>query len=360
MIIHVLACDYDGTIAADGRVTDATARALTLARESGRKLVLVTGRILPDLQRTYPECEGMFDAIVAENGAVLYRPRTRELKFLGVPPETNLLRALLQRRVAFDLGTSSIHTEAAAAEVVIAAIRETGLERTLVFNRGSLMILPAGITKGSGLEAALSAMELSPHNAVAIGDAENDHAFLGLCECAVAVGDAVPAVREQADYVTRAPGANGAVEFIQEHVMTDLAEILPRIVRHQLLLGEQRDGADVTISAHGTNLLIVGPSGSGKSTVTGVLVERLVETGRSVFLLDPEGDYRTLAELEGVLTLGGKGEHGLPAPEDLDQLFRHPKTSLVLDLSSLSRAEKVTYGTKALAVAMAVTGGRGE
>jgi hydroxymethylpyrimidine pyrophosphatase-like HAD family hydrolase/energy-coupling factor transporter ATP-binding protein EcfA2 len=359
MIIHVLACDYDGTIAADGRVADATARALARARESGRKLVLVTGRTLPDIQRTYPECEGMFDAIVAENGAVLYRPGTREVKILGDPPETSLLQALLRRRVAFDLGTSSIHTDAAAAEAAIAAIRETGLERKLVFNRDSLMLLPAGVTKGSGLEAALMAMELSPHNAVAIGDAENDHAFLALCECAVAVADAVPALRERADYVTRAPGARGTVEFIEEHVVKDLDEIIPYIGRHQILLGEQRDGTGVTISAHGTNLLIVGPSGSGKSTVTGVLVERLVETGRSVCLLDPEGDYQTLSELEGVVTLGGKGEHGLPAPEDLDQLFRHPKTSLVLDFSSMSRAEKVTYGTKALTVAMAVRGSAG-
>ncbi len=359
MIIHVLACDYDGTIAADGRVAEATGRALKRARESGRKLVLVTGRTLPDLQRIYPECERMFDAIVAENGAVLFRPGTREVKALGDPPETGLLQALLRRKVVFDLGTSSIHTAAAAAEVAIAAIREAGLERKLVFNRGSLMLLPAGITKGSGLEAALAAMELSPHNAVGIGDAENDHAFLGLCECAVAVGDAVPAVRERADYVTRAPGAHGAVEFIEEHVMKDLKEILPHIVRHQLLLGERRDGTGVTISAHGTNLLIVGPSGSGKSTVTGVLVERLVETGRSVCLLDPEGDYQTLSELEGVVVLGGKGELGLPAPEDLNQLFRHPKNSLVLNLSAMSRAEKVTYGTKALAVAMALRGSTG-
>lgn len=359
MIIHVLACDYDGTIAENGRVAEPTARALERVRQSGRKLVLVTGRTLPDLQRAYPEGERMFDAIVAENGAVFYQPGSREIKVLGDPPEPSLLQALRRRKVVFDMGMSSIHTAAAAAEVAIAAIREVGLERKLVFNRGSLMLLPAGVTKGSGLEAALAAMELSPRNAVAIGDAENDHAFLALCECAVAVGDAVAALRERADYVTRAPAARGAVEFIEEHVMKDLVEIVPHIVRHQLLLGERRDGTGVTISAHGTNLLIVGPSGSGKSTVAGVLVERLVETGRSVCLLDPEGDYHTLSELEGVVVLGGKGEHGLPAPEDLNQLFRHPKTSLVLNLSTMSRAEKVTYGTKALAVAMAVRGSTG-
>src|SRR5262249_21878129 len=43
VIVHVLACDYDGTIADDGRVTRDTAAVLARVRESGRKLFLVTG-----------------------------------------------------------------------------------------------------------------------------------------------------------------------------------------------------------------------------------------------------------------------------------------------------------------------------
>lgn len=359
MIVHVLACDYDGTIADAGRVADATARALERVRESGRKVLLVTGRTLPDLQEVYPDCDRMFDAIVAENGALLSFPARREVRTLGDPPEPALLQALRERDVPFVLGTSSIHTTAAAAELALAAIREARLERTLVFNRDSLMLLPGGVTKRSGLEAALAAMELSPHNIVGIGDAENDHAFLALCEYAVAVADAVPALCERADYVTRAPGARGVLEFIEEHVLKDLAELLPQVARHQLALGEEAGGAPVTIPAHGTNLLIVGPSGSGKSTVAGVLVERLIETGRSVCLLDPEGDYQTLAEVEGVVVLGGKGEHTLPTPEELDQLLRHPRTSLVLNLSAMSRAEKVGFGTKVLAMILTVRGSIG-
>ncbi len=359
MIIHALACDYDSTIAEDGRVAEATARALERVRESGRKLVLVTGRTLPHLREVCPDCGRMFDAIVAENGAVLSLPGAREVKALGEPPEPALLHALLRRGVPFALGSSSIHTAAALAEPALAAIRETGLERTLVFNRESLMLLPAGVTKGSGLEAALTALELSPHNAVGIGDGENDHAFLALCEFGVAVADAVPALRERADYVTRAPEADGVIEFIEEHVLKDLVEVLSRIPRHQLTLGEDAAGAPVAVPAHGTNLLIVGPSGTGKSNVAGVLVERLVEKGRSVCLLDPEGDYQTLAELKGVVALGGKGEHALPTNQELEQLLRHPKTSLVLNLSAMSRPEKVTYGAKALGAIKAVRNSSG-
>ncbi|HEV8309377.1 MAG TPA: HAD hydrolase family protein, partial [Methylomirabilota bacterium] len=331
----------------------ATAAVLDRVRETGRKLMLVTGRMLLDLRGVCPEADRLFDVVVAENGAVLYFPARRELRTLGDPPEPRLVEALGRHGVAFDFGSSIIASHERYAEEALAAIREAGVERTLVFNKGSMMLLPGGVTKGTGLAAALSAESLSPHNTVGIGDAENDHAFLALCECAVAVADAIPAIRERADHVTRAPNGRGVAEFVEEHVLADLVEIVPRIARHHLQLGERVDGTPVTIPAHATNLLIVGPSGSGKSTLTGVLVERLVEAGRTVCLLDPEGDYETLRELEGVVALGGKAEQALPAPDDLGQLLLHPRTSLVLDLSAMSRSEKVSYATKALATVAA-------
>lgn len=352
--VHVLACDYDGTIADAGRVADTTRAALARVRESGRKLLLVTGRVLPDLRRVCPDLDEMFDAVVAENGAVLYFPARREVRALGAPPEAALVDALRRQDIPFHLGTSIVASHGVHAEAALAAIRETGVERTLVFNKGDVMLLPGGVTKATGLGAALEAMELSPHNMVGVGDAENDHAFLGICECAVAVADAVAALRERADYVTRAPGSRGVVEFIEEHLLRDLADLLPRLDRHRIPLGLDEAERPVAVPAHGTRLLVVGPSASGKSTLTGVLVERLVESGRSVLLLDPEGDYQTLAELERVVVLGGRGEQALPAPDEIDQLLRQPRRSLVLDLSAMMLGEKVSYATKVLAAVVAV------
>jgi hydroxymethylpyrimidine pyrophosphatase-like HAD family hydrolase/energy-coupling factor transporter ATP-binding protein EcfA2 len=357
--IHVFATDYDGTIAENNRVSDTTARALARVRATGRKLLLVTGRMLPDLQSVCPDLERMFDAVVAENGALVYFPERRDVRTLGDPPETTLVEALRRRGVPFDLGSAILATEAPFAEAALAAIQETGVERTLVFNKGALMLLPGGVTKGTGLATALATLELSPHNMVGIGDAENDHAFLSMCECAVAVADAVPALRERADYVTRGRAAQGAVEFIEEHLLNDLVDIVPRLARHQLRLGEDAGGTPVAVAAHGTRLLIIGPSGSGKSTLTGVLAERVLESGRSMLLIDPEGDYRTLSEIESVVVFGGKGEQALPAPEEMDQLLRHARTSLVLDLSAMTVAEKVAYATKVLAVVAAVRSSTG-
>src|SRR5438093_2447621 len=346
--IHVFACDYDRTIADGGRCSPEVAAALGRGRESGRKILLVTGRMLSDLRSVCADVDRVFDAVVAENGAVLYFPETREARTLGDAPESALAEELRRRGVQFDLGSSIIATVEAYAEAALAAIRETGVERTLVFNKGALMLLPGGVTKGTGLEAALTVLALSPHNSIGIGDAENDHAFLAMSECAVAVADAIPALRERADYVTRAPGSRGVIEFIEEHLVNDLVELMPRLTRHRLTLGESDDREPVTISPHATRLLIVGPSASGKSTLTGLLVERLVESGRSVLLIDPEGDYQAFAELERVVVLGGSSERVLPTPGELRQLLHQPRTSLVLNLSAMTRAEKVAYATKAL------------
>jgi hydroxymethylpyrimidine pyrophosphatase-like HAD family hydrolase len=357
--VHVLACDYDGTIADRGVVPPDAARALNRVRESGRKVLLVTGRMLPDLRSVCPDVDRLFDGVVAENGALLYFPASREVKTLGDAPEPALVEELRRRGVPFVLGSAIVATTEGYAEPALAAIRETGVERTLVFNKGALMLLPGGVTKGTGLEAALTILALSPHNMVGIGDAENDHAFLAMSECAVAVADAVPALRERADYVTRAPGARGVTEFVEEHVVNDLVGLMSRLTRHRVAIGLTHDGAPVTVSPHGTRLLVVGPSATGKSTLTGVLVERLIESGRSVLLVDPEGDYQSLAELERVVVLGGKTERALPTSDELRQLLHQPRTSLVLNLSAMSRAEKAGYAAKALGAVAAVRSATG-
>jgi HAD superfamily hydrolase (TIGR01484 family) len=360
MILHALAVDYDGTIAENGRVHEATAAALARVRESGRRVLLVTGRMLPDLRHVCPGADRMFDAIVAENGAVLYVPERREVKRLADAPEPALLEALQRHGVAFDVGESIIATNAPYAEAALAAIRETGVERTLIFNKGSLMLLPGGVTKGTGLTAALATLELSAHNLAGIGDAENDHAFLGMCECAVAVADAIPALKERADHVTRSNGPGGVVEFVDEHLLEDAVRLVPRLPRHHLELGRRADDVPVTLPAHGTRLLIVGPSASGKSSLTGLLVERLFAAGRSLCLLDPEGDHQSLADLEGVVTLGGTAQGALPSPDELARLLRARNAGLVLNLSGMSMSEKVEYAARALGAVAAVRTASGQ
>jgi HAD superfamily hydrolase (TIGR01484 family) len=97
--------------------------------------------------------------------------------------------------------------------VVLETIAELGLELQVIFNKGAVMVLPSGVNKATGLAAALHELDLSRHNVVGVGDAENDHAFLALCECSVAVANALPALAERCDLVTAAERGAGVEEL---------------------------------------------------------------------------------------------------------------------------------------------------
>src|SRR5213083_2023991 len=96
MRYHALACDYDGTIAWDSSVSQRTIDALLDLKKSGRKLILVTGRELDDLIKVFPPLD-LFDRVVAENGALLYRPATREERPLAHRPPDEFWQQLIKR-----------------------------------------------------------------------------------------------------------------------------------------------------------------------------------------------------------------------------------------------------------------------
>src|SRR5438874_4347790 len=94
----LLACDYDGTLAKDGIVSPQTIDALERVRASGRQLLLVTGRLLEDLQKAFPRLD-LFTSVVAENGALLYHPADSTEQLLGEAPPEQFLQALEERGV---------------------------------------------------------------------------------------------------------------------------------------------------------------------------------------------------------------------------------------------------------------------
>jgi HAD superfamily hydrolase (TIGR01484 family) len=232
-----LATDYDGTLAHDGRVKTATMEALEHLLASGRKLILVTGRELDDLQKVFDHLH-LFEVVVAENGALLYRPNNREEKILAERPPDRFVDMLQSRGVnPISVGRVIVATSEPHETTVLEVIRALDLELQVIFNKGAVMVLPAAVNKASGLAAALADLGLSPHNVVGVGDAENDHAFLGLCECSAAVANALPAVKEKADLVVRGDHGSGVRELINALLAGDLQNTAGRLTRHDILLG---------------------------------------------------------------------------------------------------------------------------
>lgn len=230
-----LATDYDGTLATDGQVEEATLRAIDRWQQSGRKLILITGRQLDDLLTIFPEID-RFDLAVAENGAVLYDPRSQAVQLLGDRPPSVFIDRL-QAQIQQEAGQLELTGEfsnivrdrnlalLATGQVIVATwtpydrlaidlIEELQLDLQVIRNKGAVMILPTGVDKASGLYAALKMLDLAPEAVIGVGDAENDSAFLELCGYSVAVANALPPVKAHVDWVTEANRGAGVAELI--------------------------------------------------------------------------------------------------------------------------------------------------
>jgi hypothetical protein len=331
MRYHALAADYDGTLAPHGRIDDDTWAALRRLRDSGRKLVMVTGRQLEELLALVPHPD-VFDRIVAENGALVYEPATRETRPTSeAEPPAQFVEALRQRGVdPICVGHTIVATWEPHEDAVLHVIHELGLELQVIFNKGAVMVLPSGVNKATGLAAALLELGLSPHNVVAVGDAENDHALLQSCECGAAVANALDALKDRADLVLRDHHGAGVRELIEHLIANDLAAAAPLLVRHHLLLGKN-GGGDVTIDPYEANILICGTSGSGKSTITNGLLERLCKCGYQYAIVDPEGDY---AADEHAVVLGAPKR--APLVSEILDVLKHPTDNVVANLLGIA------------------------
>jgi hydroxymethylpyrimidine pyrophosphatase-like HAD family hydrolase len=216
-----LALDYDGTAASDGKLSDAASSAIERLRTSGRRVVLVTGRRIGDLLRVLPRST-LFDLIVAENGAVIYDPRSREQIPLAAPLPARFAERLRERGVPLRRGCCGGRDPHPHGGVMLEVIRELGLEIHVIFNRGAVMALPPGINKATGLDFAVRRLGMSRHEIVGIGDGENDHSLLEYCECGVAVANAVESLQEIAAFVTRGANGTGVSELVDELIKNDL------------------------------------------------------------------------------------------------------------------------------------------
>lgn len=359
--LKVVACDLDGTLAEHGQPAAETWEALREARSDGVSpvVILVTSHTLDDFAVAVPRAHimgeaALCDAVVAENGAVVYFPRSDTVTL----PFGHLAPAVIQRLEG--LGAPLEHGEAIVTahpphdQTVLESLRDINDGTTMEHNQDALIVLPPAATKGTGLHYALRELGYSPRNVMACGDAENDDSLFEVSELAVAMSNAPPSIQALADVVL--PQANGvAVQTIVADLVSGLIpEYLPRPSR-RLLLGHRTSGAPVYLdpfSLVNSNLGMFGTNRAdwhsgkhlNKSWLVSSLADMLSKRGYQTCVVDLRGDHRNLGTGDSPHSqfLGG-AETPIPSAAGTVDYCERNRVSLVLDLSMHTDVERVAY-----------------
>ena len=332
----VVAVDFDGTLTSGGGVAPQAVEAIDESRRNGLTIVLVTGRIGAELQAEFPEIADHVDAMVLENGAVIVIDG--QAHALAPPVNRGLDDALADRGVLCRRGEVLVAVDGEHAATVVELIGELGLDYQIIRNRAALMVLPAGITKATGLATLLGKMNLPPHNTVAVGDAENDLSLFGIAEIGAAVADAVASVRRNADVVLDKPDGAGVAELLTSPYVSGSLRWCPP--RRWVDIGVFDDATPTRIPGSQGRILVTGPAASGKSYLVGLMAERWILANYCVVVVDPEGDHVRLQQLNQVHVVDGA--QYLPEPAELVNALL-PHSGTVLDMSGLDTSTKTDY-----------------
>ena len=334
--VQAVALDLDGTLTRHGVLSGEVLTAIDECRDTGVSLVVITGRIRGELEKEFPELVEHVDALVYENGAVLQIAGQLRLCAPAVDP---LLDARLSAcGVEFRRGEVILACHGSDAATITIEIARLGLDMQVVHNRSEAMVLPAGVSKGTGLRAALEHLAVSPHNTVAIGDAENDLSMMDAAEIGVAIANAIDSVRRHADLLLDAEDGHGVAEFLRGPLISGAQVVRPQ--RHNVRIGQTPDGIAVTVPGSQASILLSGASGTGKSHLTGLLVERWIEGGYTVLVIDPEGDHAALSRLPATIVIDAVEPQ---SDDQLLQALRQHLGSVVLDLSHLDASQVRRY-----------------
>ena len=87
------------------------------------------------------------------------------------------------------------------------------------------MVIPPGVNKRTGFEAALRTLGELPSATVAVGDGENDIPLFAVAGVSVAVANAVDALKARADVVLTEPNGKGIQLLAAALVAGDLGAL---------------------------------------------------------------------------------------------------------------------------------------
>lgn len=269
-MIKMIALDLDNTLLLkDLTIPQETIDVLHEASERGAHVVISSGRMRAAAKR-YADVIGTTDSIVCCNGAEIYSGDGKLMHDAGIPVETVKELVLLcekkgiyvqlywgddivierwnektegypdaHNQKVIEVGSWSdavngkldgiimqsspkalLIAEPDTVEDVIADISEA-MGGRLNFIRSSqsyVEVLAPGVSKGEGLKILAEKLGIDSSEVMACGDNMNDMAMVTWAGTGVAVANAVPALKEAADYVASKERSYGVAEAVKKFV----------------------------------------------------------------------------------------------------------------------------------------------
>jgi Cof subfamily protein (haloacid dehalogenase superfamily) len=261
MHYQIIAVDVDGTLLTPAHtLSPRVRRAVRAAREHGIHIALATGKLLRSVGTLVEELRLAGPQITCNGAVTVDAAGGAPVEFiaLAAPVRWEALAAL--RETAPDLGIAwytpdAIYTDAPMGplDAVLAAYHEpplrhvpaldeslptpakfliTGSAERLAAVRAAisarlgaarvigttpdfLEVMDPRATKGEALGAVMRLLDVPRERVLALGDGENDMDLLAAAGCGVAMGNAIPALRAQAAYVTASNDEDGAALVIE-------------------------------------------------------------------------------------------------------------------------------------------------
>ncbi len=269
----VLVLDIDGTLTNSKKeISENTKRGIQVVLEHGHKVILASGRPTPGMRRYEQELElekyGGY--LLSFNGGRIIECRTGEIVYQRTLPLAIIpgLYAFAKQNgcglvtyfgdniiSAFE-PDEYVELESRINDMPIIVVRDfkhyvdfeinkclmtapvdkaPEFEKILAEKYGDMVsvyrsepffieIMPKNVDKATSLDRMLQTVGLTRENAICCGDGFNDISMIQYAGTGVAMGNAQPAVKEVADYITGTNDEDGLVQVIEEFVMGESLE----------------------------------------------------------------------------------------------------------------------------------------
>ena len=277
MKYNMVCIDMDGTLLGRRKgISEENKRAIKEAHDMGVEIVVTTGRLYNNALY-FSKFLGVDSPVVAANGAIVIDQKTNEVIYeCSIPKEEciKILEILIKYNTFFQFNTKDtiycnnwltkvstqcymtkqvccehlnvkyinvrskeewiriFNNEDMDKSIVISPFKSTilkikneinSLNDIVSFSSGghSLEINYGNASKGNAVKALLDKYNISEKELICIGDNENDMSMIELAGLGIAMGNAIPKIKNIADYITDTNRNDGVAKAINKFILKE-------------------------------------------------------------------------------------------------------------------------------------------